>query len=225
MCYNMQMKAKLSPLQSRVLALAQTRELSGMTYREIGEKLGGKHPYSIQQAIDGLVRKGYLIKNQKTKKVHLPQIASEGQKPFLNIPILGGVSCGPATEMAYDSPAGSVAVTPSVVSIRKPELTYALVASGESVTKAKINGKSVEHGDYVIVEKASLANVRTSSYVVARFNDLNNLKKLTIDTANQRFILRSEAEIDLPPIIIAEEDMQFFDIEGIAIDVVKGLPA
>lgn len=218
------MKEKLSPLQTKVLALAQTRELAGMTYREIGEKLGGKHPYSIQQAVDGLVRKGYLIKNQKTKQIHLPVLASEGHKPFLNIPILGGVSCGPAAAMAFDYSAGSVTVTPSVTTIRKPELTYALIAQGDSMTAAHINGKSVSSGDYIIVEKASLANVRSGNYVIARFNDLNNLKKLIIDTQNHRFILLSEADVDLPPIIIAEEDIQFFDIEGIAIDVVKGLP-
>lgn len=219
------MKEKLSPLQARVLALAQSRQIVDMTYREIGERLGGKHPYSIQQAIDGLVRKGYLIRNEKTKKIHLPVAEGEGQKPFLNIPILGGVSCGVAAEMAYDFPAGSVSVTPSVVSIRRPELTYALIAHGDSMAKASINGKPVESGDYVIVEKASLANIRNGSYVVARFNNLNNLKKLTIDAVNRRFILRSEAAIDIPPIIIAEEDIQFFDIEGIAVDVVKGLPA
>lgn len=218
------MTKALSPLQSKVLSLAHTRDLAGMTYREIGEKLGGKHPYSVQQAVDGLVRKGYLVRNQKTKKIHLPQLTGEGEKPFLNIPVLGGVSCGPAAESAYDYASGTISVTPSVVKIRRPDLTYALIARGDSMSKATINQKTVESGDYVIVEKASLANVGSGSYVVARFNDLNNLKKLTIDSVNRRFILRSESTTDLPPIIIAEDDMQYFDIEGIAVDVVKGLP-
>lgn len=221
----MYMTKSLSSLQAKVLSLAHTRDLSGMTYREIGIKLGGKHPYSIQQAIDGLVRKGYLVKNQKTKKIHVPLAAEEGRQPFLNIPVLGGVSCGPATELAYDHPSGTISVTPSIANIRRPDLTYALLATGDSMSNASISGKTVESGDYVIVEKASLANVRDGSYVVTRFNNLNNLKKLRLDTVNRRFILQSESNVDLPPIIIAEEDMQFFDIEGLAIDVVKALPS
>ena len=217
------MNRELSPLQTKVLSLLRTYDAPNTTYRELGDKLGGKHPYSIQQAIDGLVRKGYLIRNEKTKEITIPKVPHEGKIPFLNIPILGGVSCGTATDMAYDSQAGTITVTPSVATIRHPERTFALIAHGDSMTRADINGKPVKSGDYVVIEKASYVNVRNGDYVVSRYNNMYNLKKIKLDLANERFILLSESDVDTPPIIVAAEDAEYFDIEGIAVDVIKGL--
>lgn len=50
-----------------------------------------------------------------------------------------------------------------------------------------------------------------------------NLKKIKVDNKNGRFILLSESDIDFPPIIVAKEDAQYFEIEGKAIDVIKAL--
>lgn len=217
------MNKELSPLQTKVLNLLRAYDAPNTTYRELGDKLGGKHPYSIQQAIDGLVRKGYLIRNEKTKEVTIPKAPSDGKVPFLNIPVLGGVSCGLATDMAYDTPAGTITVTPSVATIKRPERTFALIARGDSMTKANINGKHVESGDYVVIEKASYANVRSGDYVVSRYNDMYNLKKIKLDLVNERFILLSESDLDIPPIIVAAEDAEYFDIEGVAVDIIRGL--
>jgi len=218
------MTNKPSPLQSQLLALAHTIELSAYTLRQLGDFLGGKHPYSVQQALDGLVKKGHLVRNEKTGEIYVPQANNSTGVPFLNIPVLGGVSCGVATMLAYDNP-GTITVSPSVVSLRRPELSYALVADGDSMTAASISGKAVNSGDYVIVEKADMASIKTNDYVVSRLGETSNLKRILIDKANERIILLSESkhEFEYPPIIIAEEDMEYFQIEGKAIDVVKGI--
>lgn len=217
------MNTDLSPLQAQVLNLLRVCDMTKTTYRELGDKLGGKHPNSMKQAIDGLVRKGYVMRNEKTKELTIPKVPSTDKTPFLGIPVLGGVSCGVATELAHDAPAESIAVSPSIVSIKRPERTFALIANGDSMVRANINGKSVHSGDYVVVEKANAADVRSGDYVISRYNDMNNLKKVKIDRINQRYILLSESDMELPPIIIAAEDAEYFDIEGVAVDVIKGI--
>lgn len=210
-------------LQTNILHLAQTRDLSEMTYREIAEYVGANHPYSVQQAVRRLIGKGLLIENKVSGGILAPD-ADSGTRPLLSIPILGKVSCGPALEMAEDHPSGFVSVSPSVAKIRKPDITYALIAAGGSMSSARINGKAVDDGDYVIVEKRQWGEAHDGDYVISRFNDTNNLKKLQIDESHRRVILLSESQEEHPPIIISEDDMDYYAIEGIAVDVVKGLP-
>jgi hypothetical protein len=58
---------------------------------------------------------------------------------------------------------------------------------------------------------------------VSRFDGMNNLKKLHIDRPNRRVVLLSESTDDYPPIIIDEQDMDYYAIEGVAVDIVKGV--
>ena len=205
------------------MRLAQSRDLSVMTYREMAKIIGVEHPYSIQQSVNRLIHKGLLMKNKNTGTI-LPAINNKSRAPFLSIPVLGRVSCGPATELAEDYPSNFISVSPSLARIRKPEITFALVATGDSMSAAKINSKTVDEGDYVIVEKKQWGEVSDGDYIVSRFNDMNNLKRLSIDREHKRIILMSESTENQPPIIIASEDIEYYDIEGVAVDVIKGLP-
>lgn len=215
----------LTPLQADILRLAETRNLSTMTYREIARYVDNVHPYSVQLAIERLISLGKLTRNRYTEEIIVAN-GTPGQRPFLHIPILGNVSCGPATELPLDEPSGYIAVSPSTVRIRKPDATYALMALGDSMNAARINGKKVEEGDYIIVQKSSWGDAHDNDYVISRFNDVNNLKKLRVDKVNRRVVLLSESSdiISHPPIIIDEADMDYYAIEGIAIDVIKGVP-
>lgn len=219
------MTTGLSSLQQTIVQLAETRDLSDMTYREIMMLVGASHPYSVQQAIERLIEKGALVKNKRTGSILATGATERVRRPLLNIPILGKVSCGPATELPDEFPASFLAVSPSMANIKKPEITYALIAAGNSMSNARIAGKSVADGDYVIVEKREWGDAKDGSYVVSRYNDMSNLKRLRVDSANRRVVLMSESTEDYSPIIIAEEDMPYYAIEGIAVDVVKGLPA
>lgn len=217
------MTRKLTALQDNLLTLAKSGELSYKTYREIAVLVKAKHPYTIQQAIRSLINKGLLVKNEYTGAIS-PTSDNDKSQQLIEIPVMGYVSCGPATTLAADTPIDSISLSPSTAKIPKPKITYALVALGGSMTRAEINGKSVEENDYVIVEKRSWSEATDGEYVVSRFNDTNNLKRLSIDRLNRRVILRSESFDNIAPIIISEEDMPYFAIEGVARDVVKGLP-
>ena len=219
------MSKELTELQANIFRLAQTRDLSSLTYREIAIMVGVSHPYTVQQAINSLLDKGRLLKNRATGKIISATNDTDSSRPLISIPILGKVSCGPATELAEYQSLGFVSVSPSTARIRKPEKTFALIATGDSMDAARIHGKTVEDGDYVIVEKGDWPEAKDGDYIVSRFNEANNLKRLNIDRQNRRVILLSESisSSSHPPIIIAEEDMEYYAIEGIAIDVVKGV--
>lgn len=216
------MTKDISPLQNRIVQLAKTQDLSEMTYREMASYVGAKHPYSVQQAIDRLIDLGLLIKNMNTGAI-IAVTGDVGAKPLLSIPILGKVSCGPATELPENEPVGYVTVSPSTVDVRKPSDTFALIAAGDSMSEARIKGKSVNAGDYVVVEKRMWSNASEGDYVISRFDNMNNLKRLHIDRPNHRYVLLSESEIEYPPIIIDEQDIEYYAIEGVAIDVIKGI--
>lgn len=210
-------------LQSNILNLAETRDIKAMTLREIASIVGANHPYSVKQAIDSLVEKGRLVRNQNTGNLVMTGTVVNGERPLIKIPVMGHVSCGPAAELASDNPIGFISLSPTSAVIKKPGVTFALIATGNSMSDARINRKSVEDGDYVIVEKREWGNADDGDYVVSRFDGANNLKKLHIDTQNKRFILLSESKEEYPPIIIDEQDMNYYAIEGIAIDIVKGI--
>ena len=217
------MSIELTKLQSSILNLAKTRDITSMTLREIGQIVGAAHPYSVKQAIDRLVQKGRLARNRSTGTLIVTGVTSSRTRPLLTIPVLGSVSCGPAAELAQDEALGFINLSPTSANIRKPGITYALVAKGYSMSRARINAKSVEDGDYVIVEKSEWGSANEGDYVVSRFDGANNLKRLHIDKINSRVVLLSESNDEHPPIIIDEQDMDYYAIEGVAIYVVKGL--
>ena len=219
------MSIELTKLQSSILSLAETRDITSMTLREVASIVGTNHPYSVQQARNSLVKKGRLARNRNTGALIVTGSISNDARPLLSIPILGRVSCGPATELAQDKPLGFINLSPTTAKIKRPDVTYALIATGNSMDDAQINGKKVEDGDYVIVEKSEWGQADDGSYVISRFDGMNNLKRLRVDHPNSRVILLSESVGEYPPIIIDKQDMDYYAIEGVAIDIVKGVKA
>jgi SOS-response transcriptional repressor LexA len=214
------MKESLTATQLAVLRLAETRDISALSLRQIGELLGGIHPYTVQLAKKALIREGKLVENRRTGRVTIPQ-SSLGESRLLNIPILGRVSCGVATELANEGPHDFLSVSPSLIQTKRFDDIFALIAAGNSMNQASIKGKSVDDGDYVIVRKGEWSTAKEGDYVVSRIDNAHNLKKLHIDQINQRLVLLSESTEQYMPIFIASEDLDYYGIDGIAIDVVK----
>ena len=142
---------------------------------------------------------------------------------LVQVPIRGRVSCGVATELASDESGSFLPVSPSLIHTKKWDDIFALIATGDSMNDAHVHGSTVDDGDYVIVRKIDGYTPQDGDYVVSRIDDACNLKKLKIDRLNRRVVLLSESTEDYTPIFIAEEDMPYYAIEGIAIDVVKGV--
>ncbi|HWB39457.1 MAG TPA: S24 family peptidase [Candidatus Saccharimonadales bacterium] len=206
-----------------LLILAQTRDLGTMTYREIGELLGGEHPYQVQYNIRQLVKQGKLLHNLRTGSIY-PANTRTSNDALVSVPVMGSVSCGVAIEYANNEEKGFISVSPSLINAGKANKLFALKASGDSMDLAHIGNNTVEDGDYVLVRQSEWGEAREGDYVVSLIEDCANLKRLHLDQANQRVILLSESAEDYAPIIIAKEDLQYYRILGIAVDVIKSIP-
>lgn len=212
----------MSPLQTAILNLAQTRDISKLSLRQLGSLLGDEHPYAVQLAKKALIREGRLIHNERSGQISLPT-NTFNRGTLIQIPILGRVSCGIATELASEGPHSFLPISPSMVNAKRWDDVFSLVAAGDSMNLAQINGSSVSDGDYVIIRKVDGYTPTEGDYVVSRINDAYNLKRLHIDKANHRIVLLSESTEEYTPIFIAAEDMEYYAIDGVAIDIVKGI--
>lgn len=216
------MAKNITPLQTAILTLAQTRDISKLSLRQLGSLVGDEHPYAVQLAKKALVREGRLIYNERSGQISLPTSVFD-RSTLIQIPILGRVSCGVATELASEGPHSFLPVSPSMVNTKRWDDVFALVAVGDSMNLAQINKSTVDDGDYVIVRKVDGYTPNQGDYIVSRINDAYNLKKLHIDEVNRRIVLLSESTEEYMPIFIAAEDMEHYAIDGVAIDIVKGI--
>ena len=89
----------MASVQDKLLALLRNQGSVPLKYREIGRRLGEKHPQTVKHHIEVLKAKkliqeqnGFLILNKKDVSDEL----------FLNLPFYGIANCGPATAFADD---------------------------------------------------------------------------------------------------------------------------
>jgi SOS-response transcriptional repressor LexA len=205
-----------------LLKLAQTNDLGKLTYRKIGQMLGGEHPYQVQYNIRQLLKTGRLLQNKRTGSIYVGGLRPIEQQ-VINIPIFGSVSCGVPVEFANNEHQGFLTVSPSLINNRGTSKLFALKAVGDSMNMAKIGGVAVEDDDFVIVCQSEWGEAKNGDYVVSLIGDCANLKRLRIDEDNHRVILLSETTEDYPPILVAEEDILDYRILGIATDVIKAV--
>lgn len=213
----------MKKIHQRLLELARAHDLGAMTYRKIAEMLGGEHPYQVQYSIRQLLKSGDLLMNKRTGSIY-PALDRSGTDNFITIPVLGTVSCGLPVEFANNEENGFISVSPSLVNGRSPGNIFALKARGDSMNRANIGGSPVDNNDFVVVRKSEWSAANEGDYVVSVLGDYANLKRFYIDKVNQRFILLSESNNDYPPMIIAQEDMEYYKILGVATGVIKALP-
>ena len=119
--------------------------------------------------------------------------------------VLGYVACGPGQEEEERF----------IEYIHMPECMvgsgefFALIAKGESMI-----GAGVYPGDYVIVRRQQTA--KAGDLIIALSDGKNNLKKLTLDDGNQKYILQScNPDKESFPDIIVDE----LQVQGIVVGV------
>lgn len=209
--------------QSKLLQLAQRRNLANMTLREIGLESGiGEHPQLVRHHLHQLVANGFLVVDKASGKMSLASTAKQDDSSrLLSIPILGRANCGEALSFADDQIEGYLQVSSSLIE-RKVKRPYALRAVGDSMNTAKIRTFGSQHagiddGDYVIINGDDKA-VNNNEYIVAVIDGLANIKKLRRDAYGTRLV--SESRQQYPPIPIGEGEQQDF-VRGKVVAVVK----
>jgi SOS-response transcriptional repressor LexA len=206
--------------QDKLLALASTTQINSLTFSEIASRIGVKHRSQAQYYIEKLVGEGQLIRKKTGEIVPAP---SEHKPSLITLPVFGSANCGPATMYATGEISEVIHVSPSLLKRRLRQNAFAVKAKGDSMTAANISGKTLEDGDYAVVEPVTWQNTLDGDYVLSIIDGLGNIKKVAIDSENQRVVLSSESREFREDIIVDAQDIELYSIAGRVVDVVKGI--
>lgn len=203
-------------IQEKLLGIIQTKNVSGLTLREIGELIGEKFPQKIKHHLDQLERKNLIRIDRRNKTILRAGESSAPGGSLINVPIIGAANCGPATIFANENIEGYLKISKNI--LRKCKNIFAIRAQGLSMNKAVVAGKSIEDGDYLIIDSDDTTPTN-GDIVLSIIDDMANIKKYVWDETNNQVVLVSESTKDIPPIYIHEDDS--FMINGKVIQVIK----
>jgi SOS-response transcriptional repressor LexA len=221
----------MHPIQEKLLQLSKVRDLSKLSYREIGRQLAEGnnsyervHPQTVIYHLDQLVARGLLEDAQRPQKGQVYQLASSTKPDFFaklaNIPIVGSANCGPADIFAEERIEGYLRVSPTKLKSKNLQHLYALRASGNSMNASNIHGEPINDNDYVIVD-SSLRTPRDGERVVVVEEELANIKRIRFDYTNQMVVLLSESTENFSPIYVDPHDNWEGLISGTVIQIIK----
>jgi SOS-response transcriptional repressor LexA len=161
-------------LQLKLLVLSETLNLSAMTLREIGEKIGEDHPQKVKHHLDQLFKKGLLKKDNN----QIVRGSTNSDDNFYSIPIVGAANCGKALTFADETIEGYLTVSKGMVnSHADKEYLFAVRAIGNSMDNASINGKNIEPGDYLIIDSTPRSyDFYNNKYVLSIISGFNHLR-------------------------------------------------
>jgi repressor LexA len=203
-------------IQEKILQLVDSRDVSGMTLRSIGEKIGEKFPQKIKHHILQLEKRGLIKVDKTTKSIARTKIVNSPSTNILSIPIVGSANCGPANIFATDNIEGYVKISKNI--LKKCKNVFAIRAQGLSMNKAQVDGKTIEDGDYLIIDPEKTAP-KNNDIVLSVIDEMANIKRFIWDELNNQVVLASESTQNIPPIFIHENDS--FMINGTVIQVIK----
>jgi repressor LexA len=207
-------------IQTKLMVLANKKDLSTLTLRDIGEELGlgREKPQIIKHHLQQLVKRG-LLKN-KNGKYFLVSIQEENKKSgLISLPIYGMANCGEAISFADDHVQGYLKVSPAV--IKKNKNVFVVRAKGNSMNKAFIGRENIDDGDYVLVD-SDYKNPENGDYVLSVIDGVANIKRFKKDNDRGLIILLSESTSNYDPIYIHRDDSDFYSVAGKVVGVLKG---
>lgn len=209
-------------IRRKLLSLGSVTDLSQLTYRQLAERVGALHAAQVRHHLLQLEKLGKIVRDANGG-LRTADDAAADMGSLISIPVLGEVDCGIATRFAMDTIEGYLSISPSSTNCRDTEGVFALKARGDSMDKAAICDKAVLDSDYVLVKRYKGEDISDGKYIVSLIDGMANLKKFRNDRINRRIALLSESSKDYPPIFIAEQDRDYYEVIGTAIDVIKGV--
>lgn len=206
--------------KEKLLTLIRSEDISKFSYRELSEKIGCKHASQSRHYLKALIDDGLVSRaGNGTYVIKKGKLANS----LLTFPMMGEANCGAATMYADDVVQDVVRISPSEINIKHLDKVFVLMAVGESMNCANIQGKSINNGDYVFVEPSTWWSIDEGDYVVSIIDGMANIKRLHIDSINERIILNSESSEFFDPIIIGANDLHLYQLSGKVVDIVKGV--
>lgn len=207
-------------VQQKLLKLVDSYNLGAMSYRDIAQIIGEQHPQIIKHHLEQLEKKLLIDWDKESKVISKRTSGITINLDFSIIPVLGSANCGPADIYADQSIIGHIKVSSKLLG--KKNKVFAIKASGHSMNNANINGRNIEDGDYVIIDPND-KNIKTRDYVLSIIDEVTNIKKIIIDSANCQIALISESTFHYPEIFIDEDEAERFVINGKVVQVIKQL--
>ena len=206
--------------QQKIIDLAKKKDISRMSFREIGRELDIPNPQTVIYHLEQLKKKG-IIYSDTSLKTRVAKPKAFAIDRLFNIPIVGSANCGPASELAQEDIQGYLKISQKSLGVSKPDGLIVIRAVGDSLNKADINGDAIDNGDYVVVD--SKKQPKNGDYVLSVIDDAANFKKFFKDEKKNEIRLLSESTFDLPPIVLHEEDLEGFGylVNGVVVRVVK----
>ncbi|HBM46198.1 MAG: hypothetical protein UT05_C0003G0028 [Parcubacteria group bacterium GW2011_GWF2_38_76] len=208
--------------QEKIIKLAKQKDISKMSFREIGRELGITNPQTVIYHLGQLKKKGLLyLDTKKRQRVSKPKAFTVDN--FFNIPVLGSANCGPATELAQENIQGYLKISQKSVGRLRPDGLIAIKAVGDSLNDAKVgvSKENIDDGDYVIVDCKRQPS--DGDYVLSIIDESANFKKFFKDNKKHEIRLVSESKREIPPIILHESDLDSsgYMVNGVAVRVIK----
>ncbi len=219
----------MHPIQQKLLQLSKIRDLSKLSYREIGRQLADDgdvnarvHPQNAKYHLEQLIADGLLDESSRpVRKIEQVKNSLESVvMSLIRIPIVGSANCGPATIFANDKIEGYLEVSPILLKSKNYQDLFALRASGDSMNRAVIMSKNIDDGDFVVVDQ-SRKTPRDGECVVVIRDNAANIKRIYFDHEEEIIVLRSESTRDYSPIYVSPNDEWDGLISGTVIQVIK----
>jgi SOS-response transcriptional repressor LexA len=212
----------MHPIQKKIISLARLEDISRLSYRQLAIKVRCQHASQAKHHLDQLLLKGYLARSLDGK-IRVLRDTKQVSRDVINIPIMGQANCGVPAIYATNQIHAYLKVSPSAIKTRKLDKVFALQAVGDSMNRAKIRGSAIDDMDYVLVESLQWSEVSNGDYLVSIIEDMANIKKIRLDLEYSRIILMSESTDSLAPIIIAAEDLHYYQLAGKVVEVIKAV--
>jgi len=207
--------------QENILNLAKTKDISHMSFREIGRKLKIENPQTVIYHLEQLKKKGLIYFDTREKRQKVAKMKAFIINNFFSIPIVGSANCGPALELAEEDIQGYLKVSKKSLHRSNPNGLIVVKAIGDSLNRADIQGDSIKDGDYVIVDTKE--HPHDGQYVLSIIDGAANFKKFYENKEKQEVRLVSESTLDIPPIVLHREDLESsgYLVNGVVVKVVK----
>lgn len=208
----------MNAIQQMLLDIARTENIEEIRRIDLLSRVGCEYPSQITHHLRQLIKRGDLVRRDGRL---MPALSTP--QGLIRIPVMGEADCGEATKFADGRVLDTLAVSPTLLSVKDTSAIYALIARGDSMNRATVNGKAIEDGDYVIVQKADGHTPKDNEIIVSIIGGLANIKRFVRDTVHGRLLLLSDShrQEDFAPIIVTEDDE--FQVEARVVDVVKGV--
>ena len=176
------------------------------TRAEISRELGFKSPNAAEEHLKALARKGAIeIIAGASRGIRIIEENSEIKEEGL--PLIGQVAAGEPI-LAEQHVEGTYKVDPNMF---KPQADFLLKVYGQSMKDI-----GILDGDLLAVH--STKDVRNGQIVVARIEDEVTVKRL--ERKGSIIYLHAENE-EFAPIVVNLEEQPYFEIEGIAVGIIR----